>query len=193
MLDQSKLKRLKKAGLFTTQDASKKYGISQPTLSRLAKRGVVERVGRGLYQHSDADNKSETIDFAVACLSFGRKSAIGGLSALFYYGLIEQVPGQIWVIVPPTKRNSRSLYRCVRIRTSFHIGVEQKDHFRITNVERTLIEALKFAGKIGPRIAIQATRKAIKDGLTSEVKLGQMARRLHLDRILERYWEAIVT
>lgn len=187
------IKRLKKTGLFSAAIASAKFGVSQPTLSRWVKAGLIERVGRGLYQHPEADFNIEYLDFAVACATFGRKSAIGGLSALFFYGLIEQVPTQIWIIVAPEKRNSKSLYRCLRTQTSFRFGIEKKDSFYITNIERTLIESLKFASKIGPRIVIQAIRKAIQQGLTTEVKLGQMARRLKLHKTLEKYWESIVT
>ncbi len=187
------IKRLKKIGLFSAAIASAKFGVSQPTLSRWVKAGLIERVGRGLYQHPEADLNIEYLDFAVACATFGSESAIGGLSALSFYGLIEQVPTQIWLVVAPEKRNSKSLYRCLRTQTSFRYGIEKKDSFYITNIERTLIESLKFASKIGPRIVIQATRKAIQQGLTNEVKLGQMARRLKLHKTLEKYWEAIVT
>ncbi len=187
------IKRLKKIGMFTADTAAAKLGISQPTLSRWVKAGLIERVGRGLYQHPEADTDIKYLDFAVACATFGPKSAIGGLSALSFYGLIEQVPAQIWIIVAPEKRNSKSLYRCLRTQTSFRYGIEKMNSFYITNIERTLIESLKFASKIGPRIVIQATRKAIQQGLTTEVKLGQMARRLKLHKILEKYWEVVVT
>ena len=187
------LKRLKKIGMFKVTIATSKFGVSQPTLSRWVKAGLIERVGRGLYQHPEADLNIEYLDFAVACATFGRDSAIGGLSALSYYKLIEQVPAQIWIIVAPEKRNSKSLYRCLRTLTSFRHGIEKKNTFYITNIERSLIESLKFASKIGPRIVIQATRRAIQQGLTTEVKLGQMARRLKLHKTLEKYWEAIVT
>ena len=187
------IKRLKKIGIFSASVATAKFGVSQPTLSRWVKAGLVERVGRGLYQHPEADSNIEYLDFAVACATFGPKSAIGGLSALSFYGLIEQVPTQIWIIVPPHKRNSKSLYRCLRTKTSFRYGIEKMSSYYITSIERTLIESLKFASKIGPRIVIQTTRKAIQQGLTTEVKLGQMARQLKLHKILEKYWEALVT
>ena len=37
---------------------------------------------------------------------FGNEAVIGGLSALSYYNLIEQVPLNIWVLTPPSKTKS---------------------------------------------------------------------------------------
>ena len=61
----------------------------------------------------------------------------------------------------------------------------------MTNVERTLLEAMKFATKIGQRTAIFSARKALREGLTTEKKLAQMASRLKMKNILKKYWEAI--
>ena len=68
----------------------------------------------------------------------------------------------------------------------------RKKYFKITNVERTLLEAMKFATKIGQRTAISATRKALREGLTTEKKLVQMSSRLKMKNTLEKYWEAII-
>ena len=182
---------LKKLGIFNVLRA-KKARVSQPTLSRWVKNGIIQRIGRGLYLHPDARVDAETIDFVVACEKFGPTAAIGGMTALFHYGLIEQVPTQIWVMTPPERINHDSRYRCLRTKTSSQIGIMQEDHFRITSIERTLIEALKFGTKIGERIALQATRKALQEGLTTEVKLGKMATKLKLKSVLEKHWESIV-
>jgi len=187
------LDTLRSLGLFTAQDAKRKGHVSQPTLSRWVRDGLINRVRRGFYIHPEADSSPEMQDFVVACLKFGPKSAIGGLSALFHYGLIEQVPNQIWVVVPPTRTDRNNLYRCLRTKTPLRHGIESKDSYRITNPERTLLEAMRFASKIGPRVAIQATRKALQDRLTTETKLGQMADKLKLRSTLEKYWEAIVS
>ncbi len=45
-----------------------------------------------------------TWDFKLLVLSSAPSAAVGGLSALFHYNLAEQVPGHVWVIVPPEKK-----------------------------------------------------------------------------------------
>lgn len=185
---------LKRLGIFNAKDAQREISISRHTLARWAEQGILQRVGRGQYIHPHSSIAPEDLDFALACAQFGPLAFIGGLSALFYYGLIEQVPQQIWIIVPKAKKSesSHNKYKCLRTNSSTKIGVDKKEHFKITNIERTLIESLKFASKIGPRIVIKATRHALEDGLTTESKLGKIAVKLQMKNTLERYWEAIV-
>ena len=87
-------------GPFTAEQAKKEAGISQPTLSRWVKEGLIHRIARGLYVHPKTKIAPETFDFIIACAKFAPKSAIGGLTALYHYGLTYQPPGQIWVLVP---------------------------------------------------------------------------------------------
>ena len=193
-MDGATHKKLQSMGLFKSNEVYKKIGISQPTLSRWVNKGLIEHVSRGLYIHPQSSVLPEYLDFAIACSHFGLKSAIGGLSALFYYGLTEQVPEQVWLIVPSSRKDEsiQKKYKCLRTHTSLRIGIDKKKHFKITNVERTLLEAMKFATKIGQRTAISSTRKAFNEKLTTEKKLVQMSSRLKMKNVLKKYWEAIV-
>ncbi len=193
-MDKIIYKRLQSLGLFKPNEALKKIGISQSTLSRWVNKGFIKHVSRGLYLHPNSSISPEHLDFAIACSHFGLKSAIGGLSALFYYGLIEQAPEQIWLIVPPYRKDesSQKKYKCLRTHTSLRIGIDKKKYFKITNIERTLLETMKFATKIGQRTAISSTRKALKEKLTTEKKIVQMSSRLKIKNVLEKYWEAII-
>ena len=187
-------KKLQSMGLLKPDEVQKKIGISQSTLSRWVDKGLIKHVSRGLYIHPQTSVLPEHLDFAIACSRFGFKSAIGGLSALFYYGLIEQAPEQVWLIVPPARKDesNQKKYKCLRTQTSLRIGIDKKKDFKITNVERTLLEAMKFAIKIGQRTAISFARKALKERLTTKKKLVQMSSRLKIKNVLEKYWEAIV-
>ena len=187
-------KKLQSMGLFKPNEVQKKIGISQSTLSRWVNKGFIQHISRGLYIHPESPVLPEYLDFAIACSHFGFKSVIGGLSALFYYGLIEQAPEQVWLIVPPSRKDEsiQKKYKCLRTQTSLRIGIDRKKYFKITNVERTLLEAMKFATKIGQRTAIFSSRKALREGLTTEKKLAQMSSRLKMKNILKKYWEAII-
>ncbi len=184
---------VKKLGIVTAHQLQEKLGISQPTLSRWTKNSEILRLSHGFYVHPDYAIPPEELDFAIACAKFGLKSAIGGLSALYHYRLIEQPPAQVWLVVPPSKADRNRLYRNLRTKTTPKYGIDIFRFYRITNIERTVIEALKFAVKIGPRVAINAARKALQEGLTTEKKLGEMAKKLKLQSVLQKYWEAIVT
>ncbi len=178
---------------MTTSELRKHLGVSQATLSRLVKDERIRRLGYGLYAHPEFEIPPEEIDFAVACARFGPNSAIGGLSALFHYRLVNQPPSQVWIIAPPEKSDHNKFYRTLRTKTSPTEGINKLEFYRMTNIERTIIEALRYSSKLGPRLAINAARKALQDNLTTERKLGEMATKLKLRPVIEKFWEAIVT
>ncbi len=182
--------RLLRLGIFNTADAIRN-GVSQPTISRLTARGEILRLAHGLYQHPLAKIDPSEVDFAIAYKKFGPKSAVGGLSALFRYGLISQVPDRIWVIVPSAVKSTDPLYRCIRTKHSSKVGIENHCFYRMTTIERTLIESLRFATKIGLGIAVSATRKALKERKTTKKKIYEMAKAMKLDKILAEHWESI--
>lgn len=193
MQKQSSSVKIKPFTLLTASQLQKHLGVSQATLSRLAKKEVIIRLGYGLYTHPDSDIPPQEIDFAVACARFGTNSAIGGLTALFHYGLTDQPPSQVWVIVPPEKSDHNKYYRTMRTKTSPKEGIDKFEFYRMTNIERTIVEALRFSSKIGVRTAVNAARIALQRNLTTEKKIGEMATKLKLRPFLEKYWETIVT
>ena len=186
------VEKIKNMGLISSKEIQKRLKISQPSLSRLVKAGQIVKLSYGIYAHPSFEIPPADLDFAIACAKFDNNSAVGGLSALFHYGLIDQAPSQIWVIVPLDKANNNRLYRIIRTNITFKHGIDFLKFYRITNIERTIIEALKHSEKIGPRVAIGAARSALKKGLTTEKKLGEMAHKLKLRSVLEKYWEAII-
>ncbi len=183
--------KLKKMGIFTRSQAEA-MGLSHQSLSRLVEEEKIMRVGRGMYLHSEG-NLSRDIDYQVACTKFGAKSVIGGITALFHYNLIEQVPGQVWVLVPPSQTTHSQLYRLIRTKIKLDLGIMNENGYRIVTVERAILEGLKMAKKIGERTAVQAARAALATRQTTEGKLGKAAKELGLDSVLTRYFEVITT
>lgn len=182
--------KLKKLGPFSIAQAEE-IGISHQELSRLVKQEKIHRMERGVYIHTDASFPRE-IDFQIACKKFGPKSAVGGLTALFYYNLAEQVPGHTWMIVPPEKRATSKVYRLIRTKTPLNIGIVEGNGYRIVSIERAIVEAFKLASKLGERTAIKSARIAIKNRQTTLKKIGMMAKELGLDSYLTKHFEAIV-
>lgn len=183
-------KQLIKRGLFSTGDAEK-LGLSRPAISRLVQQGTLLRVGRGQYMHKNAKSSPTEIGFQIACAKFGPQSAIAGLSALFHYNLIEQVPQQTWVLVPESKTTKALGYRLLRTKVSRTVGIVDKDRYRIVSLDRALVEGLKLSSKIGERTALRAVREALSKRMTTEKKIGEMAKALGLFSVFVRYSEAI--
>ncbi len=183
--------KLKKLGIFTLTQA-KVIGFSHQRLSRLVQEEKLIRVGRGLYVHPES-GLSRNIDYQVACKKFGPKSVIGGLTALFHYNLIEQIPGQVWVLVLPAQTTHAQLYRLIRSKIKLNRGIISENGYRIVTIERAVLEGLKMATKIGERTAVQAARAALSTRQTTEEKLSRTAKELGLESVLTKYFEVITT
>ena len=182
--------KLKKLGIFTLAQANE-LGISQQSLSKLVKQEKIKRVDRGIFLHPEASLGRE-YDFQIACAKLGPDAVVGGLSALFYYNLAEQVPQQTWVLVPPSKITSDRSYRLIRTKVPLDKGIVMGSGYKIVSIERAIVEGFKLASKIGERTAIHACRVAIQQRLTTIKKIGMMAKELGLDAYLTNHFEAII-
>ena len=180
-------------GIFTTEEALETLSISQPTFSRLTtKSDLIEKVSRGLYVHTEANINFEHLDYIIACKKFGKSAVIGGLSALEFYNLTEQISPSIWVLIPPERRiSSDSKYKTIKTKASSKIGVDVIDDFRITNIDRTLVESLRYQAKIGESIVFKAITEAIKNNQTTEERLYKIAKKLDMLSFLEKKWELL--
>jgi len=71
------------------------------------------------------------------------------------------------------------------------IGIESRQGYSITNLERTIVEALIYRNKIGTSTAIDALRKSVSSKKTSLSKIMAMAKQMSvLHRVLP-YIEAL--
>lgn len=186
----SQLKRLKSLGIFRLGNA-REAGVPRQSLARMVDAGEIIHLEHDLYRHPDAGMDPAIEDFAVACARFGPNAVIGGLSALFYHHISDQAPKQIWVLVPPQKLSRIPRYRCLRTKTSLNIGTEDHGIFRITDVERSIVEAFRYATKLGLETAVRAARIAMKSKLTTPTKILRRARELDLEDFVMKHWEAI--
>lgn len=189
MMDRRPETKLKRLGVFTLAQG-KALGMSQQDISRLVASKDLIRLSRGVFLHPDA-NLDRDVGFQIAFSKFGPNSAIGGLSALYHYNLAEQVPGEIWVLVPPDKRTKINGYKLIRTKTKLDKEIEDDKGYRIVTVERAILEGLKFITKIGERTAIKAARESLAQRKTTEAKLARAAKELGLESVLVKYLEVI--
>jgi predicted transcriptional regulator of viral defense system len=189
-MNKAKETKLKKLGIFTLAQASE-LGISQQSLSKLVKQEKIKRVDRGIFLHPEA-SLSREYDFQIACAKLGPHAVIGGMSALFYYNLIEQAPKQTWVLVKPHKITSNRSYRLIRTQTPLDKGIVVGNGYKVASIERAIMEGFKLVSKIGERTAIHACRTAIQQKQTTLKKIGMTAKELGLDSYLTKYFEAII-
>jgi len=183
---------LKSLRVFRAKDAIK-AGVSQPTLSRLTAKGRIVRLDHGIYHHIETEVDQSNIDFIIACHRLGEDSVIGGLSALFHYVLIPQVPQQLWILIPHENRGKFPNYRIIHTKNDLTVGIEDHLDYRIVTIERAIVEAFRYASKMGYQTALTAARTALAEEKTTEEKIHKTAKDLGLWKVMVTNWEAMTT
>jgi predicted transcriptional regulator of viral defense system len=168
---------------------------SRTKYRQLAKRvvaGELTRVGKGVYVDPKKLEGLEG-DFYRATLLCGRQSAICLLSALKYYDLSEQIFGGTWIFLPDSAYLPRKkVLRPVRTRRPhWKIGIIKKNQYKITNIERTLVDAFRYHRLVGIPTAVDALKAGLKDKKTTKSKIYEMAKKLGAAKKILPYLEAL--
>ncbi|MCB9228815.1 MAG: type IV toxin-antitoxin system AbiEi family antitoxin domain-containing protein [Deltaproteobacteria bacterium] len=178
--------------MFSISEA-KARGFSHSRIYRMAKAGKLEKLAPNVYKYPSVLIDPVAESFAVACKRLGPDAAVAGPSALGHRGLVESPPQQLWMLVPPNiLAPRRSNYRLIRSRSDLSLHMKSYRYFRVTSLERTLVELLHLATKIGPEAGIRAIREAVADGRTTLDQMVGVAKDLGYQKSISKYWEAIL-
>ena len=154
---------LKRLGIARSRDLER-AGISRTQLRRLIERGLIERVGRGLYglpgaarteRHHLAE-AARRVPGGVVCL----------LSALRFHGLTTQNPFEVWMAIDRKAWRPRLEHPPLRLvylsGPALREGVEEHDvggvAVRVFSAAKTVADCFKFRNKIGADVAVEALR-----------------------------------
>jgi predicted transcriptional regulator of viral defense system len=185
-----------KSSVFRTRDLEAK-GVSRPTVKKLASKGVLQRVGRGLYVKASADigenhtlaEVGRRIPNGVVCL----------LSALRFHNLTTQSPHEIWIAIDRRAWNPK--VDSLRVRTARFSGASfdegQEQHIiegvpvRIYNPAKTVADCFKYRNKIGLDVAIEALREAWRQKACSMSEFTHYARICRVSNVMRPYFESL--
>lgn len=168
--------------LIRSSDA-RAAGIHPAMLSYYEKKGLLERIGRGLYRNKKVDYEVtfEWEDLVNNVLSIPH-GVVTGISALALYELTDEIPRLHWIAVPNgTSIGDRPNVKIVRLRnhelglTKIKIGDAEVP---IYDLERTLVDAFRL---LSVEAAIKALKEAFKPHRKQKPdikKLADYAKRL---------------
>jgi predicted transcriptional regulator of viral defense system len=152
-------------------------GLSRSELERLLADGEIVRLGRGVYQLASNDIGDEN-QFRAATKRIRGRTSVCTLSALAYYNLTDEIPKQVWLMVGIGRKSNLKDVRLFRTRNPhWNIGVDAADGYKITSVERTIVDCLSYQHKFG-NLGVDALKRAIKDKKTTLNKIADIAERL---------------
>jgi predicted transcriptional regulator of viral defense system len=189
------LRLVQEAGVLRPRELDA-HGIPREILRRLSARGLLARVGRGLYmlpnaavtEHHTLAEASKRVPQGVVCL----------LSALCFHGLTTHVPAEVWMALPNKvwrPRVDAPAMRFVRFSgDSFESGIEAH-HLegvlvRVYSPAKTVADCFKYRNKIGLDVALEALRDCLRQRRCSVDDLWEFARICRVAPLMQPYIEA---
>jgi predicted transcriptional regulator of viral defense system len=182
-----------KLPFFTSREA-KKRGLDPHLIAYYVKKGVFERVARGVYSNpqvaaegafewQDLFEMAQSIPDGTICL----------ISALSYYGLTLEFPKSFWIAVPHRSRAPRRpLTRIIRMR-NMSLGrrslVVGKYRTHIFDRERCVVDAFRFLSRETALQTLRAYLKPTDEAKPDLSKLVRFAKALRVD--IRPYLEAL--
>ncbi len=175
----------------------KALGLASVVLTRMVRKGLLERLGRGLYslpnrplpEHGSIAEVARKYPGGTVCL----------LSALRVHNLTTQSPFEVWLAIPNKARAPKSTYPPLRIirfsGLALTEGIEacpvDGTTVRVTNVGRTVVDCFKFRNKIGLDVALEALQEAWQAKRVRMDELWRYAESGRVANVMRPYLESL--
>jgi predicted transcriptional regulator of viral defense system len=189
------IREIERVGVLRPRDLDR-LGVPREHLSRLFERGLVERVGRGLYvlpggsggERQTIAEAARRVEHGVVCL----------LSALRFHELTTQEPFEVWMAIDNKARHPQVGAPPIRvIRMSGEaLGAGIDVHnvggvpVRVFNPAKTVADCFKFRNKIGLDVAVEALRDYRRTLPSGIDELWRFARICRVANVMRPYLEA---
>ncbi len=191
------LRLVRAGGMLRPRDLAA-HAIPADYLDRLARRGAVERVARGVYVWPDAEVTEH--HSLVEAARLAPAGVVCLLSALRLHGLTTQSPREVWLALPGKAWAPKSASPRLRVARfsgpSLTEMVEtrefEKTTVRVYSPAKTVADCFKFRNAVGLDVALEALRdcwhakKATMDELWAAARVCRMA------NVMRPYLESLV-
>lgn len=172
-------------------------GVPRVYLQRLVQRGVLERVGRGVY--ALAEREAHAHDDLIETARRTPKGVICLVSALAFHELTTQIAFEVWIAIEGTSWKPTQDYPPLRVLrfsgAAFSQGIETHTlvgvPVRVYSVAKTVADCFKFRRKIGLDVALEALRQTLRERRTTRDELWQMAKVCRVSNVIKPYLEAM--
>ena len=189
----------REAGGILTMSEAMKVGIHRRELYALRDKGDLEVVSRGLYRLVDMPDPSlpdfipvaKKIPHGVICL----------ISALAFHEITTQIPHFVYVALPSQAHKPAISHPPMRYfwysKKLLSTGVQKHSisgcNIMIFDVEKTLVDCVKFRNKIGMDVVLEALKMYWQSRKTNLEKLFEYAKLFRVEKILKPIMETIVS
>jgi predicted transcriptional regulator of viral defense system len=192
-----KLLRLAQAQPAVSARELTSAGIPQHVLSRMAAKGHLRRVGRGLY--SGADSSPSVHQSVIEVTKRAPKAVVCLLSALEIHEVGVQAPFEVWIALPAGTHAPKGTGASIRVTrlsgAAFSEGIETVTldgaPVRIYALAKTITDCFKLRNKVGLDVALEALREGWKVRKVSMDELWRYAEINRMTNVMRPYLESL--
>lgn len=174
------------------------HGWARACLQRLEGKGLIERIGRGLYTVHDA-NVSERRGTAEICKRVPG-AVVCLLSALQFHKLTTQLPFEVWIAIDARARKPAIIYPPLRVVRFSGAALKEgvQSHLvegvlvKVYSPAKTVADCFKFRNKIGLDVAIEALRECIRKNVATVDEIWHYAQVCRVSKVMQPYMQAIL-
>lgn len=171
-------------------------GIDNKVLQRMAEKGHIERIGRGLYL-----DVNYMVDQYVVAQYRCKKGVFSHETALFFHDLSDRTPFQLMMTIP-TGYNTRILkekekYKFFYCRKDLYdVGImqgqtEYGNKIRLYDKERTICDCIRRKDKLDADLVITSVKKYMKEPGADFAKLLKYAEIFNIREKAKQYMEVL--
>ncbi len=172
-------------------------GIPARTVSRMAARGQVRRVGRGLY--TGAEGSPSAHQSVIEVTRLAPKAVVCLLSALEIHGIGVQAPFEAWIALPAGTHAPKGAQVALRVTRlsgeAFSEGIEtvvlDGAPVRVYSLAKTITDCFKLRSKVGLDVALEALREAWQQRKVTMDDLWRHAKVNRMTNVMRPYLEAM--
>jgi predicted transcriptional regulator of viral defense system len=174
-----------------------RQGITRAKLARLVERGVLRKLGRGIYAPADAvptvhhslAEAAKRVPSGVICL----------LSALRFHGLTTQHPFEVWVAIGHKAWRSRLKDPPLRFvhmsgaaaESGIETHVIEGVPVQIFGAAKTVVDCFRYRNKIGLDVALEALRDYRRRHRGKMDSVWRYAKICRVSRVMQPYLESL--
>jgi predicted transcriptional regulator of viral defense system len=191
------LRLVQERGVLRPRDLAE-HGIPGDYLDRLRRRGVVQRVARGLYAWPDADVSEH--HSAVEAAKLVPNGVLCLLSALQFHGLTTQVAHEVWLALPNKAWAPKVEYPPLRIfrysgpalTEMVEVHMVESVPVKVYSPAKTVADCFKFRNKVGLDVALEALRDCWRRRRATMGELTAAAKVCRMENVMRPYLESLV-
>jgi predicted transcriptional regulator of viral defense system len=192
------LRLIKKQGTIRAADAASQ-GIPWVYVRRLARKGRIQQVSRGVYRAVD-DPPSPHHGLVLVALR-SPHAVVSLLSALAFHELTTQLPPDVWITIGhkahPPKLDWPHLRVTRATGTALTEGVQTHElegvSVRVYSPAKTVVDCFKFRSRVGLDVALEALREYRRQKAGTMDELERFARICRVSRVMRPYLEALAS